>query len=70
MFRKEVTEVEYQVFAEDDGYAIFREGARYDLVPYEHVRIYIDDDTLLEAYLAGAYSYVTDNLPPEGVQDL
>lgn len=64
MFVKEQVEVEYQIFAADDGYAEWREGARFDVIPYELVRIYVDDDTLLEAYLAGEYAYQTETLPP------
>jgi hypothetical protein len=68
MFAKETVEIEYQVFPVDDGYEIWREGARYDMIPYELVRIYVDDDTLLRTYLSGEFAYLTENLPPEGVQ--
>lgn len=64
----ERTAVEYTLRIEDDGYAVLRDGERYDYIPFELVRIYVDDDTLLESYLEGAFAYETDNLPPDSYE--
>ena len=57
MIRMEKQPVEYQVFATEEGHVIERDGVYYDTIPYDLVRIYVDDDTLLESYLEGEYGY-------------
>lgn len=49
-------EYEWEVVGGGLGYVITRDGQPYTTIPWDDVRIYVDDRTLVSALLDGVYN--------------